>query len=741
MREKEEIRCSGSFESQYSSDDFLEVLQTRPKGVLFSESSISDKYMIEKTGIQGIIFPWDTGYKIWSTFTVIGAMLTLLFNPYQIAFESEPGALNDSAAVIELILTAIFIVDILVKFNLAFYENGILVFTRREICLMYFKKMFWIDFFGVFPFETFFLLVFGKLGNDDDEALIFSLFRLLRIIRLHRLKELAHFLHYESRVSLLWFTLLRNFGVTLALTHVEACIMYFLARYHGFDENTWLGPLITDMTGFERYVTSLYWSIVTFCTVGYGDFTSKNSTEMIFSSFFMLVNIVVAAWIIGSITLLVVKGDESTRDYRENLETLHRYGEMHQLDQQFMNKLQSQLRLEFNNRDFADEQVLRNFPSAVRHKILRTLYLQPLNESKLFHGIRPQFVDAFLISCKVEIFSPGEQLLESGSILSDLFLLVGGIAENDSNQRPLTSQHRKLETGDFIGEIGFFTDSPQKENVKCLTVCKTLTMPRSTYKVLAEHHPGCVSKILQNLLDYVEKKSKSESIFNPVDGYGSVEDEFYQLKEDFVSVKELVKMHMRKQLDDQTTRLLFAASRGDTNTISLMCDQGFDPNNKDYDSRTALMVASMKGNTDVVKMLLSYRANPNLIDMHGSTALLEAVKNGHEDTIGVLFNNAAELCMPESLAASVLCQAVYDGDCKLLQRLLKANIQVNAADYDKRTAAHIAASEGSVAALNILAKYGADLALKDRWGKTALDERERLKSTAQGLQGFTYDLL
>ena len=72
-------------------------------------------------------------------------------------------------------------------------------------------------------------------------------------------------------------------------------------------------------------------------------------------------------------------------------------------------------------------------------------------------------------------------------------------------------------------------------------------------------------------------------------------------------MKELIEMHMSKQLDDQTTRLLFAASRGDTATISLMCSQGFDPNNADYDSRTALMVGAMRGSTEVVKQLLDFK--------------------------------------------------------------------------------------------------------------------------------------
>ena len=182
---------------------------------------------------------------------------------------------------------------------------------------------------------------------------------------------------------------------------------------------------------------------------------------------------------------------------------------------------------------------------------------------------------------------------------------------------------------------------------------------------------------------------------------------------------------MRRMLDDQTTMFLFAASRGDTHTISLMCDQGFDPNNADYDHRTALMVASMKGNTDVVQLILQYKACPNMTDMHGSSALLEAVKNGHESTMELLFQHGADLCMSESQAASVLCQAVFDGDILLLKRLLKAGIDINAADYDKRTAAHIAAAEGNVAAIRILAEKGADLTLSDRWGNTVQDEARR----------------
>jgi len=685
--------------------------------------------------------------------------LTVFLAPYQVAFEDCPGIMKQSADMHEMVLTLLFTMDIIINFNLAFYRENLIMFERGQIAREYFHLMFWVDLVGVIPFGHMALTCAKSLGASNTTYLMLSLLRLLHFVRLHRIVKLSADLRYNARVSLLAFTLLRNFAVVVISCHFQACCMYFLARLHDFDEFTWLGPIVHDSeTGFERYITSLYWSITTFCTVGYGDFSPVNLAEKCLGSIFMILNIVMAAWIVGSMTLLMIKGDEKTREYRDSLEILYQYGSMHDFDQPLMKKLKAQLRLEFNNREIADEQVLKYFPSAVRRKILRRLYKEHLINTKIMRGIRPQFVDAFLTSCTVEIFSPGEEMVERGSILSDLFLLVGGIAEvttaqnacrfsenleHGESQRGHPQPHTsKLEAGSFIGEIGFFTESPQIDSVISVTVCKTLTMSRSTYKGLAQDHPGSIGKILQNLLAKVESTSMRAQLPKPVEllragsnfdtneGYQSVDRpglsmETGRRNESLTAVKDLVTMHMRRNQDDETTRLLFAASRGDTRTIHLMCDHGFDPNSADYDHRTALMVASMKGNSDAAKLLLQYNACPNKTDMHGSSALLEATKNGHEDIMDLMFQYGANLCLPESQAASVLCQAVFDGDILLLKRLLKAGIGIDSADYDKRTASHIAAAEGNVAAIRILAEQGADLTLPDRWGNTVIDEARR----------------
>ena len=68
-----------------------------------------------------------------------------------------------------------------------------------------------------------------------------------------------------------------------------------------------------------RYVTSIYWSITTLTTVGYGDLHPVNTREMIFDIFYMLFNLGLTAYLIGNMTNLVVHGTSRTRKFVSKL--------------------------------------------------------------------------------------------------------------------------------------------------------------------------------------------------------------------------------------------------------------------------------------------------------------------------------------------------------------------------------------------------------------------------------------
>lgn len=173
-----------------------------------------------------------------------------------------------------------------------------------------------------------------------------------------------------------------------------------------------------------------------FSTTGYGDWHPVNSTEQLFCIIYLMLSVVFVAWIIGSMTLLLIKNDQKASLYRDTLRVLYTYSNLHQFDADLTKQLRTQLKLSFKNKDITDEQVLHFFPSAVKQKILKRLYMPSLMSTKLMQGTRQHFVDSFLSLCSVETFSPGEDLLHRGSISAVLYLLIDGavgITESDSS--------------------------------------------------------------------------------------------------------------------------------------------------------------------------------------------------------------------------------------------------------------------------------------------------------------------
>ncbi|KAK7323768.1 hypothetical protein VNO77_27259 [Canavalia gladiata] len=61
-----------------------------------------------------------------------------------------------------------------------------------------------------------------------------------------------------------------------------------------------------DSSLWPRYVISIYWSITTLTTVGYGDLHSGNSKEMIFNVLYTIFNLGLTVYLIGNMTDLVV---------------------------------------------------------------------------------------------------------------------------------------------------------------------------------------------------------------------------------------------------------------------------------------------------------------------------------------------------------------------------------------------------------------------------------------------------
>lgn len=106
--------------------------------------------------------------------------------------------------------------------------------------------------------------------------------------------------------------------VTLFAVNCAGCFYYLIAARYPDPSKTWIGLAMVDFKNrslWTRYVTTMYWSITTLTTVGYGDLHPANTREMLFDIFYMLFNLGLTAYLIGNMTNLVVHGTSKTRKF------------------------------------------------------------------------------------------------------------------------------------------------------------------------------------------------------------------------------------------------------------------------------------------------------------------------------------------------------------------------------------------------------------------------------------------
>lgn len=71
-------------------------------------------------------------------------------------------------------------------------------------------------------------------------------------------------------------------------------------------------------------------------------------------------------------------------------------------------------------------QVLGAYPTTIRRRVLRCLYLGQVRACYLFPSVRQRFLDALLAASRLELFLPNVDILSEGDFVNELFIVASG---------------------------------------------------------------------------------------------------------------------------------------------------------------------------------------------------------------------------------------------------------------------------------------------------------------------------
>ncbi|KAK8525950.1 hypothetical protein V6N12_020435 [Hibiscus sabdariffa] len=618
-----------------------------------------------------IIHPDNWWYVVWTHFILIWAVYSSFFTPLEFGFFR---GLPENLFLLDIAGQLAFLLDIVIRFFLAYRHTHSyrLVYDHRLIALRYLKSRFIVDFLGCLPWDAIYKLCVRK------EPIRYMLW--IRLSRALRVTEFFEKLEKDIRINYLFIRIVKLLVVEYYCTHAAGCIFYYLATTlpPSKEGYTWIGSLqmgeyrysnFREIDLWKRYILSLYFSVVTMVTVGYGDIHAVNVREMIFVMIYVSFDMILGAYLIGNMAALIVKGSKTER-FRDKMADLIKYMNRNNLDKQISKEIKGHLKLAYD-RSYTEATALQDVPASIRTKAIKV---------------------------HEEFFLPGEVIIEQGNVVDQLYFVCHGkLVEVGRGKNDETGDSfMDLQTYSSFGEVSFLCNSPQPYTIRVRELSRVLRLDKRSFMEIVEIYFSDGRIILNNLLEGKDANMQNEILESDVTLYiGKLESEL-------------------------AARLNCAAYNGDLYRLKRLIGAGADPNRTDYDGRSPLHIAASRGYEDITGFLIEQKVDINISDKFGNTPLLEAIKHGHDQVTSLLVQAGAILAMDD--AGCFLCMTVARRDLDLLKRALAAGIDPNAKSYDHRTPLHVAASEGLYFVAKSLVEAGASVFSKDRWGNTPVDD-------------------
>lgn len=195
-----------------------------------------------------------------------------------------------------------------------------------------------------------------------------------------------------------------------------------------------------------------------------------------------------------------------------------------------------------------------------------------------------------------------------------------------------------------------------------------------------------------------------------------------------VSKLKTIKFYNSQKLDTISNTLCQAAANGDLITIKKLLEENKDTdiNKGDYDYRTPLHLAAAEGKLEAVKFLIERGAKVNALDRFKNTPIQDALRSSHHEVVEYLQKMGAKSFYSIGDKVNMMMSSIQSGDKKLLQNLLLVSPElINAIDYDRKSALHLAAQIGNLEIVSFLLDKGADINALDNSDQAPIHEALR----------------
>ncbi|XP_076823616.1 uncharacterized protein LOC143469711 isoform X1 [Clavelina lepadiformis] len=469
------------------------------------------------------ILHFGTAKTAWDWFVMFITVYITAMIPYYAAVQSVPSEYlngtktyfigNDSptdtfSLVVDFLIEFVFISDIILTFRTTYVnKSGWVVVNSKDIATNYFRTWLFFDIIAALPVDT-----ISHIFQVDLSVQPMPMLKLVRLFRLIRLFHKAERWFQYSAVVLIMLML--AFGL---VAHWLACVWLHIGwkefQLQPFRSNGGVGwlhelsetlqkPFYSNGTGgpdvTSSYITSLYFTLSSLTSVGFGNVSANTNNEKIFSICIMIIGALMHAVVFGNVTAIIQRMYAKRSQYDIKMRDLKDFIKIHRLPKSTKERMINHFQYTWDtNSGVNAKKVLKDFPADIQADVAMHIYKDVLNIPIFRKG--PEGMRRYLsLHIEQRKISPGEVMIYDGDPLSSVNYVCKGSLEVLKNDLVISI----LSKGDLFGadmNEAPYNAMTSHADVKALSYCELECISAKGLKGVIEYFPEFAPSVMQHM--------------------------------------------------------------------------------------------------------------------------------------------------------------------------------------------------------------------------------------------------
>ena len=442
----------------------------------------------------GIILAESKTKEIWNILMGVLLFYIAFATPFVISFLDEQE--HTKFYGVDVLIDVFFLLDIFLTLNTAFYtEENVLVTTRKQIFLNYLRHGLAFDLISSVPF-SFIESPTGAYSNIIKFIRLRSAARLIRLSKIFKAfnKEESSVIKYFKHLLSMSYSSEKIIKVVFQIfmcVHLASCVWHLLASIDDYGPETWVfRSKNVDSSTSRKYLLSLYWSMITLATIGYGEIYPVSLSEKIFGIFWMGFALYILSFFISSLSSLLSQIDLKKTLLNEQMHFIDEFSSEVKLSKRLKKELQHTVlqKIEKFTHSYENQKLLINdLPKEIKRQIALTLQGGIAIQFDLFFLQEMNLLIEILPLLENSTRKGMQKVYSAGEHANKIYFLVKGRV-NFLLKNEKTAFHVFSDRG-YFGDVETILEIPRLSSAETSTECSFLIMGIDLLKNIQKYFP------------------------------------------------------------------------------------------------------------------------------------------------------------------------------------------------------------------------------------------------------------